>query len=61
MAARNRDEGGHQATSRETPAFDRWLHKQLHALYGSVANDPLPDGLIALIDRDVRAKDRAAR
>lgn len=54
------DTGDPQLPSREeTPAFDRWLHKQLHVLYGAVASEPLPDDLIALIDRDVEANARA--
>lgn len=67
MVGRNRDKRGDSPVmSPETPPFDRWLHKQMHALYGSFAGEPLPDGLIALIDRDsgvdreVGAKDRAA-
>jgi hypothetical protein len=35
---------------REPEAFDRWLHKQLHELYGAIASEPLPADLIALID-----------
>jgi hypothetical protein len=36
---------------RESEAFDRWLQKQLHELYGSIADEPLPADLVALIDR----------
>ena len=55
MAGRIRDAGAdNQAASPETPAFDRWLHRQLHALYDSIASKPLPDELIALVDRDQR-------
>ena len=36
---------------REAEAFDRWLQKQLHELYGSIADEPLPADLVALIDR----------
>jgi hypothetical protein len=59
MAGRIRDEGADShAASRETPAFDRWLHRQLHALYDSIACEPLPDELIALIDRDTAHRAR---
>jgi hypothetical protein len=53
MGGRTRSEGAdNPPASRETPAFDRWLHKQLHALYDPIAREPLPDELIALIERD---------
>lgn len=32
--------------------FDMWLHKQLHAMYDEITNEPLPDGLLKLIDKD---------
>lgn len=32
--------------------FDRWLHKQLHAIYDEVANAPLPDLLVEIDDKD---------
>jgi hypothetical protein len=32
--------------------FDMWLHKQLHAMYDEIANEPLPDDLLNLIDKD---------
>ena len=41
-------------------AFDRWLHKQLHELYDSIASEPLPDDLVALIDCDA-ARRKALR
>jgi hypothetical protein len=36
--------------------FDRWLQKQLHAMYDEIASEPLPDDLLGLIDRDARSK-----
>ncbi len=53
------EQGDGPGTARETSAFDRWLHRQLHALYGPIASEPLPDDLIALVDRDAekRTKD----
>lgn len=32
--------------------FDMWLQKQLHAMYDEIASEPLPRGLLNLIDRD---------
>jgi hypothetical protein len=43
--------GGPRGRPREAEAFDRWLRKQLHELYGSIAREPSPVDLIALIDR----------
>ncbi len=37
--------------SSERP-FDRWLQKQLHAMYDEVASEPLPDDLLKLIEQD---------
>lgn len=35
----------------ETP-FDVWLKRSLQQLYGEIANEPIPDDLIALIEKD---------
>jgi hypothetical protein len=32
--------------------FDRWLSKQLHAMYDAVASRPSPKGLIKLLDHE---------
>ena len=32
--------------------FDRWLQKQLHAMYDEIASEPLPNDLLHLIDID---------
>jgi hypothetical protein len=32
--------------------FDKWLQKQLHAMYDEIASEPLPDDLLKLIERD---------
>jgi hypothetical protein len=32
--------------------FDRWLQKQLHAMYDEIAGEPLPRDLLNLIDKD---------
>ncbi len=39
--------------SAERP-FDKWLQKQLHAMYDEIASEPLPDDLLNLIERDAR-------
>ena len=36
--------------------FDLWLQKQLHAMYDEIANEPLPDDLLDLIETDARNK-----
>ena len=33
-------------------AFDLWLQKGLHELYDKVANEPVPDELLKLIEED---------
>jgi hypothetical protein len=32
--------------------FDRWLQKQLHAMYDEIASEPLPRDLLSIIDTD---------
>lgn len=36
----------------EEQPFDRWLRKQLHAMYDEVVNEPLPSDLLKAIDDD---------
>jgi hypothetical protein len=60
MSGRSGDKRGESPiTPGETEAFDRWLRKQLHGLYGAIASEPLPENLIALVDGDARARQRA--
>ncbi len=33
-------------------AFDIWLQKGLHQLYDDVANEPVPDELLRMIEED---------
>jgi hypothetical protein len=33
-------------------AFDLWLQRGLHAIYDKVANEPIPDELLRLIEED---------
>jgi len=37
---------------RPAEAFDIWLQQGLHKLYDSVANEPIPDELLRLIEQD---------
>nr|WP_255528963.1 NepR family anti-sigma factor [Roseomonas rosulenta] len=41
---------------RATPdaAFDVWLHRGLHAMFDEVAQEPIPEELIRLIEADRR-------
>ncbi len=34
--------------------FDKWLQKQLHAMYDEIASEPLPDDLLNLIEHDAK-------
>lgn len=34
--------------------FDKWLQKQLHAMYDEIAGEPLPDDLLELIEHDAK-------
>jgi hypothetical protein len=49
------------APAAEEQPFDRWLRKQLHAMFDDVVNEPLPPDLVSLIDQDAeRARQEAA-
>ena len=36
----------------KSKAFDIWLKRGLHQIYDDVANEPLPDDLLRLIEDD---------
>jgi hypothetical protein len=40
---------GPRAPSRGSQPFDHWLQKQLHDMYDSIAQEPLPDELLDLV------------
>jgi hypothetical protein len=40
------------ATGLSERPFDKWLQKQLHAMYDEIASEPLPDDLLKLIEHD---------
>ncbi|WP_149537847.1 NepR family anti-sigma factor [Siccirubricoccus phaeus] len=52
--------GGRQEQGVEQ-AFDLWLQRGLHQLYDNVANEPIPDALLKLIEEDRAARERAAK
>lgn len=39
-------------------AFDVWLQQGLHKLYDSVANEPVPDELLKLIEQDLTERSK---
>jgi len=44
--------------------FDKWLQKQLHAMYDEITSEPLPDDLMKLIEHDAsraRARDPSGK
>lgn len=45
VAQRNAGEG-------EEVAFNLWLHRCLHQLYDAVAEEPIPEALLRLIEED---------
>jgi hypothetical protein len=40
-----------------TKPFDTWLKRGLHQLYDDVANEPIPDALLDLIEQDRKKGD----
>jgi hypothetical protein len=55
---------GKESSRAETKAavsdrpFDRWLQKQLHAMYDEIASEPLPPDLLELIESDALRKNK---
>ncbi|GAJ27994.1 NepR family anti-sigma factor [Acidomonas methanolica] len=50
---------GKEPAARPDPesAFDLWLKRGLHQLFDSVANEPVPEELLRLIDEDREGKE----
>jgi hypothetical protein len=46
--------------ARTKQPFDHWLQKQLHELYDSITQEPLPDDLLKLIDNDAGLESKPA-
>ena len=40
------------ASGAKTKAFDIWLNRGLHQIYDDVANEPIPEELLKLIEDD---------
>ena len=40
------------AGAAKTKAFDIWLNRGLHQIYDDVANEPIPEDLLKLIEDD---------
>ncbi|WP_431272567.1 hypothetical protein [Dankookia sp. P2] len=38
-------------------AFDLWLRRGLHQLYDTVANEPIPEALLRMIEEDRKEKE----
>jgi len=43
---------GEKASERTATAFDLWLQRGLHQMFDDVANEPVPDELLKLIEND---------
>ncbi len=43
---------GGQAQGKPSRAFDVWLDRGLHEMYDSIAQEPIPDDLLRLIEED---------
>ncbi|MBV1838348.1 NepR family anti-sigma factor [Acetobacter estunensis] len=51
MSARNRKSGSKGKKDRqEDDAFDIWLRRGLHQLFDDVANEPIPEDLLKLLE-----------
>ena len=43
---------GEKAPAQPPAAFDLWLQRGLHQMYDDVANEPIPDDLLKIIEND---------
>ena len=41
-----------RGTKPPTDAFDLWLQRGLHALFDDIANEPVPDALLKIIEAE---------
>jgi len=48
----NSSRGRPPKTRNSESAFDIWLQRSLHKLFDDVANEPIPDELLRLIEED---------
>ncbi len=47
-----RTKGGRDRKGTPDAAFDHWLERGLHAMYDNIANEPIPEELLRLIEQD---------
>ncbi|MFT8897058.1 MAG: NepR family anti-sigma factor [Acetobacter sp.] len=53
MSARNRKSSSSaKSGKKEDDAFDIWLKRGLHQLFDDVANEPIPEELLRLLEED---------
>lgn len=52
MNDRGPKQGRQPAGIAKTKAFDIWLNRGLHQIYDDVANEPIPEDLLKLIEDD---------
>ncbi|MCH4089731.1 NepR family anti-sigma factor [Acetobacter sp.] len=53
MSARNRKSSSSaHGGKKEDDAFDIWLKRGLHQLFDDVANEPIPEELLRLLEED---------
>jgi len=43
---------GDKAPAQPPAAFDLWLQRGLHQMYDDVANEPIPEELLKIIEND---------
>ena len=49
---RSRKTPGEKAPAQPSAAFDLWLKRGLHQMFDDVANEPVPEELLKLIEND---------
>ena len=50
------DDTPETASELSDPKFDRWLESELQAEFGAVASEPIPAGLLSLIESHRRKR-----
>jgi hypothetical protein len=43
---------GEKAPAKPSAAFDLWLQRGLHQMFDDVANEPIPEELLKIIEND---------
>ena len=52
MKQPKRPKGADKTSAAKPEPFDLWLKRGLHEIYDDVANEPIPDELLRLIEED---------